>query len=360
MDLPAKKSLAVRCAGWLPALVAIFLPALAPAEEAPATTRPATRPATRATTVPATAPSPPPPGVVELTPGEAEAWRDVTAKPTALVERQTTFCMVLAKVADLPEMSEEQLARFGRPAYAELQEHPERFATPPIRGLRKKVHVAKVFRVSPDNGTMTYSQYWRRNRPVWKLFCLDAEVPHPHDCPLIVFTPVDPTHLLPEPDRTGEEDGVPFTAYVAREPYTDLPTLDLAAVFYRIRRAREEGSENVRDYPVLIAWQLKGGPDKSGMGHAKYLILLFIVLIAAGLFYYIRRMAKRHPPGSGQGPAYAPRRDRGTGGAGEEPAPAEEKQAADGPVDPDLAAAAEEFRKRKEAGRDKDRSGPSR
>jgi len=307
-------------------------------------------PATQPASAPATSPAEPAFIRVEPLPGgddpltkieaaltlnevEKQAMIDAAASPTSLDE--AAFPMMLAKVAALPELDDKSFGELDRPAVKSLLKTPERYSLAP---MVLKVMVFQVRRCEAEKD-FAGSIAWPREKPLWRLNCTSSvpKTARQEQDPLIVFSTVDPTRWLGKSKEGGEEGEL---------RYPDGPTLELAGVFYKIRRTAERQSGELRDYPVVLAWQVRPSREwfSQSVGDIRVLIPLLIILILAFVFVFLRRRVSRRGVGAGR-IKYQSRRDQ-TAEPGAQPdnnfAAPEEPPA---PVDPLLVAAAEEYRK---------------
>ncbi len=329
--------------GLAPGVVLAVLALLAAAADADELPRgvPVRLPATGPTGAPpatqlASRPAPPPGGIITVTAGEWAAWEEALLQPTHLEEE--ALWMLMSKVAALQPLSEEAFAELDRPGYGGLLEDPRRYARLPVRAMRTSIRVARVYRLSTDEGTMSGSYYWPRNRPVWKIYALHANSQRPDLQPLVVYCSVNPLPLLPPREPTQDEQGDLCYEYKASPPYHKLPGLEVAAVFFKIHEGLTRDGKML-DYPVLLSWDLrKREPVGANLNLARWGLLFLIILVAAGLFWYLRRNLKRSAAARSQRhPLYHPLRHQ-----------AEAPGQAPADVDPALQAAVENHKKRKE------------
>jgi len=164
--------------------------------------------------------------------------------------------------------------------------------------------------------------------------------------PVVIYTHLDPTGML---GKGNVEDNC--TLYDPKKN-----TIELACVFYKVYEAEEQGDKKTdakrrRMYPVIVAWQfdkVRKAPSESLLDSRIYIVLLIVVMLLF-LYMYFKRITRRQRQGAGA--KYRSLRDLSK----IEPQPevvgeprAEEDRDGDaGEVDPDLKAAAEEYRKEK-------------
>ncbi len=137
---------------------------------------------------------------------------------------------------------------------------------------------------------------------VWRLEGFNAAAA-PEDRtsePIIVYSPVDPSAVLGQPDVL-ESSGV------ARYDRT-LPAVRADAYFYKLYRTPDT-SGRVRDYPVAVAWQLAktDQPDKGSPLIQPANILLLLGVLAL-VFVLMRKRIRRSPARADERGQYRPRR----------------------------------------------------
>lgn len=272
---------------------------------------------------------------------EKQALLDAQASPLQLDE--PAFGIMLAKVAGLPVLDENDFSRLDHPAVRNLARSPQRYHGAPIR-LTVRAYQVRKYTPGKD---ISISGHWPREKPFWRMNCTSA-LPKARregdEDPLIVFTTLDPTELLGRPKEGASADD--------ELRYPHGPKIELAGVFYKIRRVNERDSGEPRDYPVVLAWQMLPGQGwvrdtVSHMAQPVIIILLVVILVMAVAFVFISRRIRKGMSPQHQGHTYEPMRfqmPEGAGGANIEDAepagPAGPRQ-----VDPLLAAAAEEYQK---------------
>ena len=311
--------------------------AVAEAEPAPAT-QPATEPATQpAAALPADLLARVD-ALLTLNEIEKQAMLEARANPGVLAE--TAFRLMLAKVAALPELGDKEFAILDRPAVANLLRTPERYSCAP---LAMKIAVYEVRKCMPDDNDISLTAPWPRSRPVWWITGRTSQPASKDLEPLIVFSTVDPTPLLGEPDATVGPNGSRI--------YPHWPIVELAGVFYKVRRTREKQSGDLRDYPVLMAWQVRKDSLYSVIGQSavdpRLLVPLLLVVALIVVFIVVRKRTRAAPVT--RGPRYQSiRQDMDTQQAvGEDVpfVPRLDEDEDEGQVDPQLVEAAEQYLK---------------
>lgn len=264
--------------------------------------------------------------ILHLSDAEAGAY-EVARSRRGQIDDQPALTMFLRRVAALPQLDANEMGQLDWPAWRGLQERPDVYAGRPIR---LRVYVVRAIRWEPGKHFVATADWPRDRGPVWRYDCLNAEAPKPADEPIYVLSATDPNTFLGPPREIGlEGDWV----------YSNPNPMMLAGVFYKIYDGKDTtGLE--RAYPVVIAWQIQRAPVLAlgGTGGSGLAILILLLVVAAGFFFWRTRRS-----------VLAARRPR-AGQALPQRAPQEEGPVPDGPVDPDLAAAAEDFRKGRQQG----------
>jgi len=305
--------------------------ALAETEPAPAT-QPATAPAAMPADLLARVDA-----ILTLNEIEKQAMLEARANPGVLAE--TAFGLMLVKVASLPELGDKEFNLLDRPAVANLLRTPERYSGAP---MAMKIAIYEVRKCMPDDGDISLTAPWPRSKPLWWITGRTSWPASEDLEPLIVFSMVDPTPLLGEPDPTVGPNG--------SRKYPHWPIAELAGVFYKVRRTREKKSGALRDYPVVMAWQFRKDSLRSIIGQSavdpRLLIPLLLVLALTFVFIFVRKRTRAAR--AIRGPRYQPRRheteatsDADKGIVPFVPPPDEDE----GQVDPELIAAAEQYLK---------------
>ena len=255
---------------------------------------------------------------------------------------ETALYVMFAIAARMPKLDVLEWDQLDRPAYVNLLADPDRYRATPLRMRVKVYYVAKL----QSGAGLDFSKFWPKDRPVWEMDCVQSDTPFQKNKPLRIYSVVDPTPQIGQPDEIGPHN---------RRKYDRGRDVRIAALFYKIYRTREEGTGRLRDYPEAMAWQMSrtissirvGGWDAGKLSQLLPLALLLVVL-AAGFYLTRRRLAKLKAEGVA-GPRYRPLRRESSSGSEESPQaqatgerPAEPK-ADDVPVDPALTAAVEEY-----------------
>jgi hypothetical protein len=145
----------------------------------------------------------------------------------------------------------------------------------------------------------------------------------------------------------SQPDGGPHDDGYAEYGEGKAPLYEVEAVFYKTIVTVSRGSENEApqpmQYPVVLAWQWDrvaevGAFDGPPPSH--YIIgalMLMGIIIGGALFFLLRKRTKKYRESGGMWQKYHALRD--------EQAAADSLEATPTDVDPDLAAAAQEYRK---------------
>ena len=237
---------------------------------------------------------------------------------------ETGLYVLLARVAELPALEPDGFAALDRPAYENLLRRPQRYRA---QAMRLTFRVFRVQKMTADNGLLTHTPFWPKERPVWRMFGTFGQRLDP-DRPVAVFSVADPSALLGRPDETATDE----MRYKRGRP------VEAACVFYKVYTDREaDPPHNTRKYPLALAWQL-ARPVPGGSAAADPRVWVPAVLILAGgmLYFFLRRQAKRFGRRRAE---YRARREEAR--APEVAVPDEPEDDAD--VDPLLKAAAEDY-----------------
>ncbi len=252
--------------------------------------------------------------------------------------------ILLRRAAALPRLDAEQLDTLDRPSYRNMLKRPERYRGEPIR---MTVHVSAVYEYSPDSQLRPpATRWWPRDRTFWGLDCLKSSGKKAWDEPVVIYTHLDPTSILGK--------GKPADNCTLYDPWKNK--IELAGVFYKVYEAQERGDKKTdakhrRMYPVIVAWQIdkaRKAPSPPAADSRMYIILLIVAMLVF-LFMYFKRVTRRQRQAGGA--KYQSIRDLSkivpqpevVG----EPLSKDEQAGDAAEVDPDLKAAAEEYRKEK-------------
>jgi hypothetical protein len=240
---------------------------------------------------------------------------------------------IAARAAGNVQLDPQEWSQLDRPAYVSLLAEPKRWRGRPLQATASIFRVTKL--MSGDG--LNYSDFWPKDHPVWRMDGVISDPQAAPDQPIIIFSVVNPAEFL----GRGEPG-----AGKAETEYKKGPQVRVAAIFYKdLIDTDRKGA--VRKYPVVMAWQLSRGedtfaryPEAPGGLLTKLAPVVILLTALVGGFYLLRKRMTQMRQGRGpQGPRYQPLRSPVTP-AGVPDAPADP---ADGHVDPELAAAVEQY-----------------
>ena len=291
----------------------------------------------------------PPTGIREINAAlkltEREKQILATVRDGSKSVEENGFYMMMAKISAFPALGPEALRELDAPAIKNLTRDPDRYR---YRPMRLNIRVFYVMKLSVKGKTISSNPYWPSEKPMWEIHGTGAEGPPSAAGPLIVYSAIPPPNL-PEAD-TKRPDG--------RLAYQKGPRYVLAGIFYKYIEGLDTGDEATkqqRKYPVVLAWEMRKlsqGPIKGPVNWilpgAIFLGLVLGVVVFVFLKRYIRR-DKRRRDGL-MFSHYRPLREAPARRERKKPARRERKSApqdtgeTDTQVDPDLIAAAAEYR----------------
>jgi hypothetical protein len=239
---------------------------------------------------------------------------------------------IAARAAGNVQLDPDEWSQLDRPAYVSLLAEPKLWRGRPVQAT---VSIFRVTKLMSGDG-LNYSDFWPKDHPVWRMDGVLSDGPVAADQPIIVFSVVNPAEFLGL--------GQPGSGKAEME-YTKGPRVRVAAIFYKdLTDTDLKGA--VRLYPIVMAWQLSRGDESfaryasppSGLLTTLAPVVILLVGLAGG-FYLLRRRMTRMRHGYSQGPKYQSLRSPATS-AGARDAPSDP---ADRHVDPELAAALEQY-----------------
>lgn len=260
-----------------------------------ATTEPATSaPASQPTTTSAPAGMAGLDEALALTYEESQAVAVATKRPGTLPEPGLYIMLLRAiRAGQVPDLD---ISRLAWPDVRSLTRYPQHYYQQPIR-LRLKVIMVR--RMAPGADLAT-GPTWPQDRPLWRLDCLSAEGEHPKEFPIIVLAVNEP-RLSGTPKSL--DDGSLF--------YSNAPTVEVAGIFYKVYNDRDRDGF-LRDYPVVLAWQVDKPTGKAAAGprftiNPAIMALVGVMVVA---FVLVRRRAKAARQKEPEAPEYRPLRER--------------------------------------------------
>ncbi len=251
--------------------------------------------------------------------------RDNVDMPVAL--------MFISRLKVAPTLDDDEWTQLDAPAIGNLLRKPERYAAVP---MRIKVHVARVLTRRP-NEHFVPNVYWpASNGPVWQWDCLLSVDGKPTNQALTVLTHIDPEKILGKP-ASRDQDGD------ATYDWTST-AVEVAGVFYKVVDGKTI-EHKPYTYPVALAWQIRQEDisTKKPAGNKSTQAMLIVVLALAMGFIIIKRQM-----------TLKKRDDEAAAGRRWRAIPRDEQAVDDDvledpeSIDPELRAAAEDYRRRKE------------
>lgn len=297
------------------------------AESLPADDAPTSTPATNSATAPAKQPTLAPaerissPQVVTLSSDERQVLATVQDETDWVAEN--AFFLLMNKVARLDKQA--WPSNLDSPAPANLIDRPDRYRYEPIA---MTVRIWRILQLSTANRRLKPNYYWPEGKALYEIQATRALPPGPDGTPvgkpIVIFSDHMPERL---PKPTSAEKG--------RFQYASGPEYRIEGIFYKTIRRQGEKDELIHSLPVILAFRAEPtyrtfGHEKSGMLKAAMTVLLAFVLVAGYFFVKRHLLGKRKPTDRPRFGEYAPLRD---------------SDEADEPIDPGLAAAAEEYRR---------------
>ncbi len=235
---------------------------------------------------------------------------------------------VAGRAAGNLQFDPQEWSQLDRPAYTSLLAQPKRWRGHP---LEIKPVIFRVTKMTSGK-QLNYSGFWPKERPVWRL---DGVIGGESQ-PVIVYSVVNPNKYLGKGKPGKEEDQTDFERGQA---------IRAAAIFYK-DVIDTDCKGKTRHYPIMMAWLLSdedevlvplGSSNDSASKMTAAAILL--VIMAAGFYFLRRRMTQSRQKQPG-GPKYKPLRDEAATKNDVDDSPEEY-------VDPELAAAVEQYRHEK-------------
>jgi hypothetical protein len=249
------------------------------------------------------------------------------------------FYLMLSKVAALPSLDKPQRLQLDSPAIPNLALSPDDYRHKPMR-LLVRVHTVTELTTDARHSSrlISASPYWPSDQPVWQIHAVGVEPQSGTGLPgqpVVIYSATKPAGL---PGDGPGEDG--YVEYGQRK----APLYNVLGVFYKTIETTSRGSEDEAPrrmrYPVVLAWQWDKVAEVPSGQPSTYMAVGVIgmgVVLAGAIFAFLRKRAKRYKKSGGLWQKYQPRRET------EPDEPAEEDEPTE--VDPDLAAAAREYRK---------------
>ncbi|KKN84849.1 hypothetical protein LCGC14_0285130 [marine sediment metagenome] len=316
-------------------------------------------PAPAAAEDPTTAPAGPALDQVEriLTLTKAERSSLIVAQSRTTQLSDSALTMMLAKVAALPALSNDEFMSLDRPSFRNLVKSADRWSAQPVRLTVYVWYVQELTAGVP--GEIGATRDWPQGKKVWRMDVTDADGSDPRSQVLRIFSVVDPfaAGALPKPSHNVDGE---------LQYHRKVPKVDLAGVFYKVWQAEDRDTEErtrrdagkgtitlnptMRSYPVVLAWQFgrKAGwtinPGRYSSGAWGMLIGGLALL---GLVFYMMRRVSRVRRRMGQPfrrlpSQYRPLRDQDTDSDSDD-----QMDDASDAIDPAVTAAAEAYRRQR-------------
>ena len=291
--------------------------------------------------VPATSParpvSAPPFATIEegLALGDVEKGHYEVALERRKQLDESALTMWLDRVRRFPKLSADQVDDLDLPSVKNLLTSPRRYAG---QAFRLNVYPRRVTKWDPGKG-FTPTKWWTvQDGAIWRIGATNAEARDPDAEPIFILCPFDPAAVLGKPSQVGPQGEL---LYFRPRKCT------LAGVFYKVYQDHDENGE-LRDYPVMMVWQI--GPAEGGKSAVgawwKYLLPFPALLILLIGFAFVRSKVRRNRLDRRGRARYHPLRDLSQGEAPENKSRAGTDESA-AQIDPELKAAAEQYRKEK-------------
>lgn len=314
----------------------------AQAQPSPAT-QPASQTALRMVFAPATHPAPLASEALagKLSFSENDRQVLMTLRDDTRTIEEAAFYLMLSKVADLPDLNPREQLDLDSPSVSNLTRRPEAYRFQPVR---LQVRVYTVTQLSADarhaDRLFTPSVYWPASRPLYVIHAVSVDpktrssLP---DQPVVIYSDTPPPNLpgdgLGDSGRVEYKDG-------------QAPLYDVMAVFYKTIRNISRGSEDeppqLLRYPVVLAWQWEDVYERPSLGPSGTYVMTGVLamglVLAAAVFFFLRKRTKAARASGQLWQNYRPLRDKDEDDAD---TPADEDET----IDPNLAAAASDYRK---------------
>jgi len=278
----------------------------------------------------------------------ALAWSDQEKNILASVNdydrqwRETAFFTVMRRVRTVRRLSADAFKSLDRPSYSSLLIDPGRHRARPVR---LSVRVYTVARLQPGKHFTASARWTLSDGPIWRMDCGNATIRQPADEPLSVFCAFDPISLLGKPYKVDEN---------GRAIYRGGQRADIAGVFYKVYRDMERGDSQhaprMRNYPIVLAWQISRPLGLVGPASADptTVAVIIILVMLAAVYFILRRTIKRAAAHRARRrESYRPLRSREMQDQPPGKAQPEDQGDRPGDIDPMLKAASEQYRKEK-------------
>lgn len=240
------------------------------------------------------------------------------------------FYMLMGKIAKFPQLSAVQSKQLDAPAYGNLLALPNRYRFHPIR---LSAWIYQVEKMTVDDQKISSSPYWPSEKPIWAIYGLAGDSEN-YDQPLIIYSTVQPPNL-PKPSKILRD---------GRFEYKNPLRYFVEGVYFKFLEKIDTDKKQQRKYPVVLTWQLRAKPSPKASPMKKPLlggIVLLGIALGLAIFIFLKKKLKTTKPirhGISGFPHHYQQRDA-------EPDRDDDETEESHEVDPDLAAAAKQYRK---------------
>ncbi len=234
--------------------------------------------------------------------------------------------VLLSKARALSPLSADELAALESPSYAKMRRHPNQYRGQPIR---LDVYVMTRYKLVAGDD-LPIKPGMTKGDTVWQLGCfiVGKDMGVSRAMPLTIFSVVDPNEFLGTPieSDTGQTQGHYRKARIA-------------GLFYKVYKGTDRDGEP-RLYPAVVAWQFvdRGTVEPGWSPYQVFAVAVAALIGLVLLFRMVKRYRNYARPSGRDRAKYVPLREELDQDGDDE----EHQEPVDGPVDPDLASAAEE------------------
>ena len=296
--------------------------------------------------------------LVSWTESEKAALRVAVGRPQT--KGGSALYMLLAKAATLAPLTDAQWSTLDQAAYTTLVNEPERDTGRPIR-LQLRVQLLQKLVAGSDEMGAAYN--WRQGTPAWRIDAMEAQaMVHGEQLPIHLFCVQDPMPVLGDPLWLDGEELVYGAEGKGLSRSKAGPLVEVAGLYFKAweTELRGDGADGtislgspVARVPFLIVWDMRrirgGRADLGGAsGTPRTIFFITLIVMVFVIFYLLKRTVRQRRRTDrlatmvGRG-AYQPLRNVDSDDDPEARRDEEEEA-----VDPDLAAAAEAYRRERE------------
>ena len=255
----------------------------------------------------------------------------LSVRDGTLTVEDSAFYFLMGRVATFPQLDEAEMDGLDKVAVKNLIRAPQRHRG---QAVQLNVRIFEIETWSLKNQKITPNRYRPGNKPIYAIFCTNADSSNDSDEPLILLSETLPPDL-PE----GK-----YQRITDRMGYPHGPRYHVAGVFYKYLTLADTGTQTKRsqnrNYPVLLAWQMKSDkPALPERWNRNPMVAIFVICFLGGVvaFVLLARSIRRKKKLSNAelfGGRYKPWRDLDE----------EQREEEDGEIDPALKQAAEAYR----------------